>query len=303
MENNKMNFGVIGSGAWGAAFTKLLESNGNEIMVWDKNPKVSKVKSISDLQGSDIIVLALPFQVLREFLISNATSLADKPILLLSKGIEIKTMCLGHEILEQILPQSDFAVLSGPNFANEIMQGLPAATVVAGKNAESIRSAVMGNNMRVYVSNDVIGVEVCGAIKNVIAIAAGITMGSGYGENAKAALICRSLVEIGRLVEAMGGLAETVLTLAGIGDLMLTCGSSTSRNFAFGFEIGKAKGVGDLLAHNTKTIEGVHTADAINSIAMKSKDLDMPICTEVYQILFERKPVAESLRSLMRRGV
>ena len=135
----------------------------------------------------------------------------------------------------------------------------------------------------------------------MIAIASGVTIGGGYGENAKAALICRSLAEIQRLVQAMGGEDSTVFSLAGIGDLMLTCGSATSRNFAFGVQIGKAGALEDLLNQNTKTIEGIHTARAIYAL-MQSQNLDMPICAEVYQILFEGKPVAESLKSLMARG-
>lgn len=297
----KLSFGIIGSGAWGAAFARLMRSNGCKVLVWDRTPDGSTVKDIIDLNVCDIIVVALPFQVLRGFLSEKLAQLGAKPFLLLSKGIEIGTMKLGHQIFGEVLPDAEFAVLSGPNFASEITKGLPAATMIAGKNAELIRESVMGDTMRVYTSSDVVGVEVCGAIKNVIAIAAGITMGGGYGENAKAALICRSLVEIERLVKAMGGVNDTVFSLAGIGDLMLTCGSATSRNFAFGFEIGKAGVLGELLAQNNKTIEGIHTARAIYEL-QQLKGLDMPICAEVYKILFEQGAVVESLKSLMTRG-
>ncbi len=327
MRGNKISFGIVGAGAWGIAFARLVAGNGCKTLIWDRNPSVITsinehhispcfadvnlpkqivgVENIKDLEESEIIVLALPFQVLSGFLENPQMAvLHNKQFLMLSKGIEIATRRLGHQIVAECLPSAKFAVMSGPNFASEIVRGLPAATMVAGSDAQvlsSIQRAIMCDNMRVYTTDDVIGVETCGAIKNVIAIAAGITVGARYGENAKAALISRSLEEIKLLLKSIGGMAETAYSLAGIGDLMLTCGSTTSRNFAFGFEIGENGSINKLLENNTKTIEGIHTSKAIYELS-QDKGLDMPICKEVYNIIFRDKPVLEALQSLMQRN-
>ncbi|MDF3047181.1 MAG: NAD(P)-dependent glycerol-3-phosphate dehydrogenase [Candidatus Midichloriaceae bacterium] len=311
----QLSFGIIGAGAWGSAFAKLAAINGNEVLLWDRSSEVVEkinyeqkfkaVKSLEELKNCEVIVIALPFQIIRNFLGSNLMHpLQNKTFLLLSKGIEISTHALGHQIFSDAKIANSFAVLSGPNFASEIINSLPAAAVVASENEDltiALKNSLMSGTMRIYKSSDVTGVEVCGAVKNVIAIAAGIATGAAYGENAKSALICRSLVEIENLVCELGGAKETVFGLSGIGDLVLTCGSSTSRNFALGFAIGKQGYLGDLLKDNPKTIEGVSTAKAIKEIATERK-ISMPICEEVYQILFNNKKVSDSLKSLMTRA-
>jgi glycerol-3-phosphate dehydrogenase (NAD(P)+) len=313
-QGRKLSFGIIGAGAWGSAFAKLAASNGNKVLLWDRRSEVidninskrevTGVKSLEELKECDVIVIATPFQIIRDFLSSDKIlPLRNKPFLLLSKGIEVSTHELGHQIFSNTKITNSFAILSGPNFASEIAKGLPAATVVASQNEDltaALKDALMYNNMRVYRSSDVIGVEACGAVKNVIAIAAGIAIGAGYGENAKAALVCRSLLEMERLVCELGGVKDTVFGLAGIGDLMLTCGSNTSRNFAFGFAIGEQGYLGDILKDCSKTIEGFSTAKAIKGLASQRK-IPMPICEEVYEILFNNKKVSDSLITLMSR--
>jgi glycerol-3-phosphate dehydrogenase (NAD(P)+) len=323
-----MNFGIIGAGAWGTAFARLVASNKQRTLIWDKNPQIITsinqahinsvyfpevvlpegiigVEKLEDLKECDVIVLAIPFQALRSFLSSPQISeYKGKQFLMLSKGIEIESKRLGHQIFLEYLPSTRFAVISGPNFASEIVRGLPASTMLAGSDRNmlnTLKSHIMCDVMRVYTTDDLVGVEICGAIKNVIAIAAGISIGSGYGENARASIISKGLEEIKLLVRSMGGQTDTVYSIAGIGDCVLTCSSPTSRNFTYGFEIGKNKGIGGLLMNNNKTIEGVYTAKATYELSQE-KALDMPICTEVYKIIFENKSVSDALQTLMQRN-
>lgn len=321
-----MKFGIIGAGHWGVAFGELLAVAGNDVVMWDRhdsvvsdilnnsmqsqcfpdiqlNERVAAVYDVKDLISCDVLVLALPFQVIRDFLYANKDAFKGKKFLVLSKGIEIATNMLAHQILIECIKDAKVAVLSGPNFAQYIIKHLPAATVVASEDlafADILSSAITCEFMRCYTSNDVIGTEICGAVKNVIAIAAGICEGASMGENAKAAMITRSLVEIEKLVIAAGGKRDTVHGLAGIGDLMLTCGSRTSRNFDYGYHIGKhGLLTGDDMA-NSKTVEGRHTSKALKSFAEKFS-IEMPISHEVYEILYNNKTVLDALHSLMSR--
>lgn len=321
-----MKFGVIGAGHWGIAFGELLAVAGNEVVMWDRseyvvsdisknsmqsqcfpdiqlNEKVSATYDVKSLASCDVVVLALPFQVIRDFLYANKEAFIGKKFLVLSKGIEIASNMLAHQILLECIDDAKIAVLSGPNFAQYIIKHLPAATVVASDDndfATELASVINCEFMRCYTSTDLIGTEICGAVKNVIAIAAGICEGASLGENAKAAMITRSLVEIEKLVLAAGGERETVYGLAGIGDLMLTCGSRTSRNFDYGYNIGKHGLLTSDDMSSSKTVEGRHTSRALKSFAEKFS-IEMPISHEVYEILYNNKTVSDALHSLMSR--
>lgn len=320
-----MKFGIIGAGHWGIAFAELAAAGGNEVLVWDRNPAIiSELNSLhaqshcfpniklnsniigttdlSEIASCDIAVISIPFQALRSFLSAlDKNTFSNTKFLVLSKGIEIGTNKLAHQIIQETLGSNKVAILSGPNFAHYIIQKLPAATVIACEDltlAENLKTALTCDFFRCYTSQDVTGTELCGAVKNVIAIAAGICEGAKLGENAKAALITRSLVEIERLVTACGGEKETVYGLAGAGDLMLTCGSRTSRNFDYGYQIGANGSVPQ--DDSTKTIEGKHTAKALHSLALE-KSIVNPISNEVYEILYNRKTVHDAIKSLMSR--
>jgi len=317
---------VIGAGAWGTALSIVAAHNVDNILLYDRDDKIvedintnhtnnhylpkiklpKNIQAISDLkkiESSELIVIAIPAQIFRTILTKLKEYIAIKtPILICCKGIENNSLELLGNIANSILPKSEIAILSGPNFALEVASNNIAAATIACKN-NAIGMRILHSfgtpTYRTYYSDDVIGVQVGGAIKNVIAIAAGIVEGLKLGENAKAALITRGLAEMTKISLKLGGKLETMLGLSGIGDLVLTCGSITSRNMRFGYELAKGKSVSELLASNV-TFEGYYTANSVVKLTSKL-NIELPICESIYRIIYEHKDITEEIKNLMNR--
>ena len=320
--------GVLGAGSWGAALALLLYKNGHEVTVWsisaeevemlnrehehkDKLPGVKlpeDMRITTDLEGAirgaELLVLAVPSPFTR----STAKMMApfvekDQLIVNVAKGIEESTLMTLTDIIEEEIPVCRAAVLSGPSHAEEVGRGLPT-TVVAGardqKTAEFIQNVFMNQVFRVYTSPDMLGIELGGALKNVIALAAGIADGLGYGDNTKAALITRGIAEMSRIGAAMGGRQETFNGLSGIGDLIVTCASVHSRNRKAGYLMGQGKTMKEAMDEVKMVVEGVYSAKAAVGLARKY-GVEIPIIEQVNKVLFKDKPAAEAVNELMLR--
>jgi NAD-dependent glycerol-3-phosphate dehydrogenase len=259
---------------------------------------------------SEIVLFAIPTQFIRAFAQSNRSTLpVGVPLVLCAKGIELSTLQLPYDILRDELPgkySKYICVLSGPSFAKEIAAGHPTSVVVASSET-AIADAVQrqmtcaGMNFRVYTVSDVMGAEIAGAVKNVLAIAAGAVSGLGYGSNTRAALICRGLVEMTRLSEKMGSDSSCLRGLAGIGDLLLTCSSELSRNFTVGRRLASGETLEQILQSSTSVAEGVATTKALHELRRKL-GVEMPLCEEVYKVLYEQKDVRCVLADLQSRA-
>lgn len=320
--------GLIGAGSWGTALSSLAADNGHQVTVWsivkeeiemlrkngehlDKLPGVKLPESISyttDLkeavEGMDLCILAVPSPFTRKTAGMMAPFVRQGQIIVnVAKGIEEQTLMTLSEIIEQEIPQAEVAVLSGPSHAEEVGKKMPT-TIVAGakakETAEYIQNLLMNKVFRVYTSPDMLGIELGGSLKNVIALAAGIADGLGCGDNTKAALITRGITEIGRLGLAMGGKLETFCGLTGIGDLIVTCASMHSRNRRAGILIGQGKTMNEAMSEVKQVVEGVYSAKAAMGLA-KKYDVEMPIIEQVNLVLFEKKPAAQALEELMIR--
>ena len=324
----QVRVGVIGAGSWGIALAKLLDGNGHQVTVWsiikeeiemlkkehehkDKLPGVKLSENMvftNDLEEAmkdkDILVLAVPSPYTRSTAHSMAPYLKDGQIIVnVAKGIEEHTMLTLSQIIEEELPAAQVAVLSGPSHAEEVGRGIPTTIVVGAKKketAEYLQNIFMNNVFRVYISPDVLGIELGAALKNVVALSAGIADGLGYGDNTKAALITRGITEIARLGTAMGGRFETFCGLTGIGDLIVTCASMHSRNRRAGILIGQGKTMQDAMDEVKMVVEGVYSAKAAKELSEKY-EVEMPIVDEVNKILFENKPASEAVIDLMLR--
>lgn len=320
--------GVIGAGSWGIALARMLCNNGHHVTVWsiieaeiemlksehehkDKLPGVKlplEMEFTTDLQtaveGKDLLVLAVPSSFTRTTAHSMKEFVAEgQRIVNVAKGIEEKTLMTLSEIIEEEIPQADVAVLSGPSHAEEVGKDMPTTCVVGAKSretAEFIQNLFMNQKFRVYTSPDILGIEVGAALKNVVALAAGIADGLGCGDNTKAALITRGIAEIARLGTAMGGKYETFAGLSGIGDLIVTCASMHSRNRRAGILIGKGATMDEAMEQVKMVVEGVHSAKAAQALAEKY-EIDMPIITEVNAVLFDNKPAREAMLDIMCR--
>ena len=319
---------VIGAGSWGIALANLLAGNGHDVTVWsimrdeiemldknhehlDKLPGVKlndSIKYTTDLEmackDKNILVLAVPSVYTRNTSHSMAPYVTDGQIIVnVAKGVEENTLLTLSDIIEEEIPCANVCVLSGPSHAEEVGRGLPT-TVVVGirdqKTAEYLQDTFMNDFFRVYTSSDILGIELGGALKNVVALAAGIADGLGYGDNAKAALITRGISEIARLGIAMGGQFETFCGLTGIGDLIVTCASMHSRNRRAGILIGQGKSADEAMAEVKMVVEGVYSAKAAMGLS-KKYNVDLPIIDEVNKILFENKPPKDVGRCLMNR--
>src|SRR5581483_2115114 len=253
---------------------------------------------------ADAVLYAQPAQHFRAFCSAAAPHWhGDTPLVIAAKGIERATGALLNEIAAELLPAAPVAVLSGPSFAAEAARGLPTAVAFASTHPElvaALMTAMAHGAFRPYGSDDPVGVEVAGAVKNVLAIACGIVLGRGLGENARAALITRGLAEVTRLALAKGGRAETLMGLAGIGDLILTCTSMKSRNTSLGFELGKGKSLAEVLAGRHSIAEGVTTAAAVTGLAARI-GVDMPIAAAVNRILIDPEAIDDAIRALLAR--
>ena len=324
----QVRVGVIGAGSWGIALAKLLDGNGHQVTVWsiikeeiemlkkehehkDKLPGVKLSENMvftNDLEEAmkdkDILVLAVPSPFTRSTAHSMAPYLKDGQIIVnVAKGIEEHTMLTLSQIIEEELPAAQVAVLSGPSHAEEVGRGIPTTIVVGAKKketAEYLQNIFMNNVFRVYISPDVLGIELGAALKNVVALSAGIADGLGYGDNTKAALITRGITEIARLGTAMGGRFETFCGLTGIGDLIVTCASMHSRNRRAGILIGQGKTMQEAMDEVKMVVEGVYSAKAAMELS-KKYGVDMPIIEQVNLVLFEGKPAAEAVKDLMLR--
>jgi glycerol-3-phosphate dehydrogenase (NAD(P)+) len=326
-----MKISILGAGGWGTTLSILLNSNGHDVTLWEFNteyaktlanyrenfyylPKIKIPKEIeitNDLlkaaSGKELIVIATPTQYIRDSFKQLADfDLKDTIIVNVSKGIEIGTLELVNEIIADVLKKVNvdkISCLSGPSHAEEVAKLVPTVVVCANPDkeiAELIQKAFSNDYFRVYTSTDVVGVELGGALKNVIAIAAGIADGAGFGDNTKAALMTRGINEIMNLGLKMGAKKETFFGLSGIGDLIVTCSSKHSRNRFVGEEIGKGKKLKEVLADMKMVAEGVSTAKSIHQLSKKLK-IEMPICEQVYQILFNDKdPIAATSELMVR---
>ena len=322
------NTGIIGAGSWGCALAAVLERNGHPVTVWsiveaevamlqkehehkDKLPGVTlgeRVSFTSDLkeavEGKELLVLAVPSVYTRGTARQMASFIKKGQIIVcVAKGIEESSLMTLTEIIEQEIPAADAAVMCGPSHAEEVGRGLPT-TVGAGakakQTAEYIQGMFMNEVFRVYTSPDVLGMELGGALKNVIALAAGMADGLGFGDNTKAALITRGMAEIRRLAVKMGAGAETMNGLTGIGDLIVTCASRHSRNRKAGMLMGQGYTMQQAMDEVKMVVEGVYSAKA--AIALSKKyGVSMPIIEQVNQVLFEDKPVREAVTELMLR--
>ncbi len=318
---------IMGGGSWGIALAALLEKNGHKVTVWSAlkdevemlrvnrehkmMPGVFLAEDIlctdderEAVEGSDLLVMAVASSYTRRTARRISSLVSDRQkILNVAKGIEEDTLMTLSEIIEQEIPQADVAVMSGPSHAEEVGRGIPTTIVVGAKSretAEYIQSLFMSEVFRVYVSSDILGMELGGALKNVVALAAGIADGLGYGDNTKAALITRGIAEIARLGTAMGGKYETFCGLTGIGDLIVTCASMHSRNRRAGILIGQGKTYEEAMAEVKMVVEGVYSAKAAMQLAAKYH-VQLPIIEQVNQILFEGKNAAQAVKELMLR--
>jgi len=323
-----LRISVLGAGTWGTALAILLSNNGHEVTLWSKlQREIDSLRSdrtkIPNLPGSvlpdniqltyelqealiepDIIVFAVASPYTRET--AHAVYEYVKPgqiIVNVGKGIEEKTLYTLTEIISDEIPDADVAVLSGPSHAEEVSRLIPTTCVVGAKTlqtAKIIQDAFMSESFRVYTSPDVVGIELGGSLKNVIALAAGMADGLGFGDNTKAALMTRGIAEISRLGVKMGGRIETFSGLSGIGDLIVTCSSIHSRNRNAGYYIGQGMSVKDAMEKVAQVVEGVYSAKAALALARKY-EVNMPIVEQVNHILFDDKSVKAAVADLLLR--
>ena len=319
---------VIGAGSWGIALALVLAKNGNKVTVWsivkeeidmlnEKREHVDKLPGVplpedmvftTDLEeavkGKKVLVLAVPSVFTRGTANKMKAFVEEGQIIVnVAKGIEESTLMTLSEIIEEEIPQADVAVLSGPSHAEEVGRGIPTTIVVGAKTEETatyLQNMFMNDVFRVYTSSDILGMELGGSLKNVVALAAGIADGLGYGDNTKAALITRGIAEIARLGVAMGGKAESFNGLTGIGDLIVTCASVHSRNRKAGVLMGQGKTMDEAMKEVKMVVEGVYSAKAAILLAQKY-NVSMPIIEQVNLILFENKPADEAVKDLMFR--
>ena len=319
---------IMGAGSWGTALAVLLHQNGHEVVLWsclqdevdmlnEKREHASKLPGVmldpaisvtSDLEGSlkdpDAVILAVPSPFTRNTAKSMREYVREgQKIVNVAKGIEETTLMTLSEIIEEEIPQADVSVLSGPSHAEEVGRGIPTTCVVSSKErstAEYLQGIFMSPVFRVYTTPDMLGVELGGSLKNVIALAAGTADGLGYGDNTKAALITRGIAEIARLGTKMGARQETFYGLSGIGDLIVTCASVHSRNRKAGYLIGQGYTMEEAMKEVKMVVEGVYSAKAALQLSQKY-EVEMPIVAEINKVLFEGKPADEAVRDLMIR--
>jgi len=318
---------IIGGGAWGTALAQVSARAGLATTLWareidvvdtingdrenrvflpgvDLEASIRATEVMAELAGADFILAVVPAQHLRAALTEFAPhARKGQPVVLCAKGIEATSLALMSEVLAQVLPDASPAVLSGPSFAGEVARGLPTAVTLAALDAPLARSlarAIATPAFRPYVSDDLIGAEVGGAVKNVLAIACGIVEGRGLGRSAHAALMTRGFAELTRLAVALGGEAETVAGLCGLGDLILTCSSLQSRNMSVGLALGRGESLAEALRGKLTIAEGVATAPAVAALAVKHS-VDMPICAAVRAILAGEADIDAAIDGLLAR--
>ncbi len=318
---------VLGAGAWGTALAMQAHYAGNEVMLWayleeekkeietfgeNKSrlpgvkiaPEISVTCDLKEAAQGDIFLVVTPAQVIREFLETLRPHLKPNAILVFcSKGIEIATGALISEICQDVIPGVEIAILSGPNFAKEIAMGAPGAATLATSSLDKamrLSEILSSPTLKIYPNDDIMGTQIGGALKNVVAIASGMVTGADFGENARAALITRGLAEMARFGVSKGAKCETFMGLSGMGDLILCSMSPTSRNMKFGYDLGKWGSVQVLLEEGKPLAEGAYTVKAVYKIATE-QGIDMPICTAVYRILYKGKSIKSEMATLLMR--
>lgn len=318
---------IIGGGAWGTALAQTLSYNDANVTLWAREPEIVEdinarhvnrvflpgvdlnvsIRATGDLAkvaAADAILAVAPAQHLRAVLSDLARHLPNGvPIVICSKGIEQATGKFMGDVLEEVVPQATRAVLSGPSFAADVARGLPSALTLACRNeavGRSLTASLSSRQMRLYWSSDVLGAELGGSVKNVLAIAAGIVEGRGLGTSAHAAIVTRGFAELRRFGDVMGARPETLLGLSGLGDLILTCGSAQSRNMSLGRGLGEGRTLSEILGGRSAVTEGVYTAAALVGLA-RSKAVEMPIAEAVHEIIEGRLGVDEAIAGLMQR--
>lgn len=322
---------VFGTGSFGTALANVLAENGHSVLMWGKNENtvdeinqshqnkrylkdvtlIETIKATSQLEQavnfSDIFLIALPTKAIRDVVTEiNQHIKTKKTFIHVAKGIENETFKRVSEMIEDSVSKNHkngVGVLSGPSHAEEVVIKQPTTVAASSKDeriSKLIQDLFMNDYLRVYTNNDLIGVELGGALKNIIAVASGIVAGMGYGDNAKAALMTRGLAEISRLGEKLGAEPMTFLGLGGIGDLIVTCTSTHSRNYTLGYKLGKGKTTEEALNEMNMVVEGIYTTNSVYHLA-KAQNVDMPITNALYKVLFEDKPVKDSVKDLMGR--
>jgi glycerol-3-phosphate dehydrogenase (NAD(P)+) len=318
------NIGILGGGAWGTALAQVASAGGRETLLWAMegqvadtinerhenllflpgvplNPAIRATTDIGHLDECDVWLVVTPAQHMRSVL--NRAPQCDIPLVLCSKGIEELSGELLHKVAAQARPGAQVAVLSGPTFANEVAKGQPTAVTLATEDpalAEALRERIAQPAFRIYVSDDLAGAEIGGAVKNVLAIACGVVEGKGLGDNARAALISRGFAEMTRFGLAYGARRETLTGLSGLGDLVLTCSSTSSRNYSLGKGIGEGRSATELLADRRTVAEGAFTASVLARLA-RERGIDMPIVDAVDALIAGTATVDEVLGGLLTR--
>jgi glycerol-3-phosphate dehydrogenase (NAD(P)+) len=321
-----MTIGIIGAGAWGTALAQVVAQNGEPAILWAREPEVVEAinaahenplflpgvplsptilatHSLADLADCEALLIVTPAQHLRTVLAEAPVS--GKPLILCAKGIESGTQMLMSEVAAQICPHESIAVLSGPTFAHEVAKGQPTAITLACEDrtvAEKLAQRIARPTFRPYVSTDVVGAEIGGAVKNVLAIACGVVDGAGLGQNARAALIARGFAEMTRFGLARGARIETLTGLSGLGDLVLTCSSTSSRNFSLGKGLGEGKPAADLMADRRTVAEGAFTAPVLREAA-RTVGVDMPVVEAVCALLGGEARVTDIISALLARPI
>lgn len=328
---DKQSIAVLGAGSWGTALAMLLAKNGHKVKLWSHNAEHAALMqrdrentrylagltfpdtlSISSnlektLENVDRVLVVVPSHAFRETLENIKPFLkSQSTVAWATKGLEANSYKLLHQVAREVLGQHiSLAVISGPTFAKEVAKGLPGAVTVASEDhalALTWANALHNDHFRAYTGNDVIGVEIGGACKNVIAIAAGIADGMGFGANARAALIARALAEISRLGTSLGANAETFTGLTGLGDLVLTCTDDQSRNRRTGIALGKGQDLESTIKEIGQVVEGVTSAKEVVALA-KKQNIDMPITEQVYNVLYQQAPVRDAVNVLFNRAI
>ena len=329
IQDNYRNISIVGAGAWGTALAEVMSRQGHQINLWAKesavvnsinsshendiflpNVKLSDLivafNNLEQITNCDLLLVVSPAQYTRETLLEVSKTLkSETPIILCSKGIEISSLSLMNQIAESIFPDNPIAILSGPSFAIDVVNNKPTAVTLACKDlkiGKNIAESISLPTFRPYLSEDVIGAQIGGATKNVIAIAAGVVEGQKMGDSARAATISRGFSEIKRLAIAMGGKEETLAGLSGMGDLLLTCNSKTSRNYSLGIKLGEGQTIEEATNGLSTIAEGMYSAKAITKLAVQNK-IDMPITQAVNDLIEEKYSVTDIIDNLLNRPI
>ncbi len=321
--------GIIGGGAWGTALAQSFAGSGKKAVIWAReedvvssingqnenvaflpgiklHKNVTATGSLTEALKADAFLIVTPAQYVRSTLAAMKANLdSTKPVIICAKGVEIDTGVLMSSIAADVIPESPIGILTGPTFAVEIAKGLPSAVTLAMKDkdmAEKMAEVLSSRSLRMYASDDIIGAQVGGAVKNVIAIACGVIEGKKLGDSARAALVTRGLAEIARLASALGAKRETLMGMCGVGDLLLTCSSMQSRNFSLGVALGQGQTLEEILSKRNSVTEGVYTAKALTVMA-KNNAVDMPISDAVHKCLSEGANVNEMIEKMLDRPI